>query len=130
MDQSTEDKLKTLPSFSLFQTDEKEVSDSKQDISLEPVYPELYSLSYTCLLIPRFPSHQLRGDLADYLPQWLQQICISYGWRLEFITVDPASFQWAILVPPSTHVGHFMQQIRYDISKMILSNFGHIRKEN
>jgi REP element-mobilizing transposase RayT len=130
MDQSTEEKLKTHPSFSIPRTEEKDVLDSNQGILLEPVDPEFYNLSYTCLLIPRFPSHQLKGDLADYLPQWLQQVCISFGWRLEFITVHPDYFQWAILVPPSTPPGRFMQKIRYDISEMILSNFGHIRKEN
>jgi REP element-mobilizing transposase RayT len=130
MDQITEEELKIYPPFSLFQTDEKEDLDIGQDILLEPVYPDFYNLSYTCLLIPRFPSHQLKGDLADYLPQWLQQVCISFGWRLEFITVHPDYFQWAILVPPSTPPGHFMQQIRYDTSEMILSNFGSIRKEN
>jgi REP element-mobilizing transposase RayT len=127
---STEEKIKTQPSFSFFQTDEKEVAQSNQDILLEYVDSEFYSLSYTCLLIPRFPSHQLKGDLADNLPQWHQQICLSYGWRLEFITVQPDYFQWAILVPPSTAPGRFMQQIRFNTSEMILSHFGHIRREN
>jgi REP element-mobilizing transposase RayT len=131
MDQSTEEKIQAEPPFLPFQTALlKEVSDSSQDVLLETVDQELYNLSYTCLLIPRFPSHQLKGDLADYLPQWLQQICISFGWRLEFITVNPEYFQWAILVPPSTPPGRFMQQIRNDTSSMILSSFGHIRKEN
>jgi len=131
MEQDTQEKVETKPSLSFFETEEKKgVSDSNQDILLEPVYPELYSLSYTCLLIPRFPSHLLKGDLAEYLPQWLQQICLSFGWRLEFITVQPDYLQWAILVPPSTPPGRFMQQIRQDTSEMILSNFGQIRREN
>jgi REP element-mobilizing transposase RayT len=133
MNQSTQEKIKPPSSFSSFQTEEareSEVLDSSLDVLLEPVYPESYNLSYTCLLIPRFPSHQLKGDLADLLPQWLQQVCISYGWRLEFINVDPDYLQWAILVPPSTPPGHFMQQIRYDISKMVFDTFGHIQREN
>ena len=130
MNQSTQEKIKIHPSFSVIQTDEKLAPNSHQDNLLEPVDSDLYNISYTCLLTPRFPSHQLRGDLADYLPEWLQKICISYGWRLEFITVQVDYFQWAILVPPSTPPVRFMQQIRYDTSEMILSNFGHIRKEN
>jgi REP element-mobilizing transposase RayT len=133
MDQATQEKLKEAPPFLLFQTEEVkeiEVSDSGQDVQLEPVHSESYNLSYTCLLIPRFPGHQLKGDLADLLPQWLQQVCISFGWNLEFITVHPDYFQWAILVPPSTPPGHFMQQIRYELSKMILSHFGRIKREN
>lgn len=133
MNQSTQEKTKAPPSFSLFQTkqvEENEVTGFSRDVLLEPVYPESYNLSYTCLLIPRFPSHLLEGDLADLLPQWLQQICISYGWRLEFITVHPNYLQWAVLVAPSTSPGHFMQQIRNDTSKMIFFNFGRIKREN
>ena len=133
MDQSTQEKLKEANSFSLFQTEETkgiEIPDSNQDVLLETVYPESYNLSYTCLLIPRFPSHQLKGDLADLLPQWLQQVCISYGWSLEFITVHQDYFQWAIMVTPSTSPSFFMQHIRYDTSKMILSHFGRIKREN
>jgi len=118
------------PPFS-FQTKEREETfDSDKDVLLEPVYPDAYSLSYTCLLIPRFPYHQLTGDLTDQLPQWLQQVCISYGWRLEFVTVEPDYFQWALSVLPSVSPGQFMQQIRHDISKMIFSTFGRIKKEN
>ncbi len=130
MEKYTEEKLRAPNSFSLFRTKELELPDSNRDILLEPVYPESYNLSYTCLLIPRFPSHQLRGDLADYLHQWLPQICISYSWSLEFIIVHPDYFQWAICVPPSTPRGLFMQQIRDDTSEMIFSTFGHIRMEN
>ncbi|MDO8754389.1 MAG: transposase [Anaerolineales bacterium] len=130
MEKSTQGKLEIPGSSSLFQTAEKEGKDSNHEILLEPVYPESYDLSYTCLLIPRFPSHQLRGDLADYLPQWLEQICISYGWRLKFITVSEEYLQWAIGVSPTTTPDNFMHQIRHDTSDSILSNFGRIRKEN
>jgi REP element-mobilizing transposase RayT len=54
----------------------------------------------------------------------------AFGWRLEFVTVDPDYFQWAISVLPSVSPGHFMQQIRYDISKLIFSTFGRIKREN
>ena len=123
-------KQKKEVSFSALQTQESIATSSNDEVLLEPIYLESYDLSYTCLLIPRFPAHQLKGDLADYLPQWLQQVCISYGWRLEFITVNPNYFQWAIWVAPSTPPSHFMQQIRFDLSGMIFSNFGRIKKEN
>lgn len=123
-------KQKNEASFLDLQTHQNITTSSNDDVLLEPVYPDSYDLSYTCLLIPRFPSHQLKGDLADYLPQWLQQICISYGWRLEFITVNPDYLQWALWVAPSTPPSHFMQQIRFDLSSMIFSNFGRVKKEN
>ena len=133
MNQSTQEKIKAPPSVSLVQTEEvKETKDSgfHPNVLLESVDSESYNLSYTCLLIPRFPSHQLKGDLADLIPQWLQQVCISFGWRLEFSNVHPDYLQWAIMVTPSTAPGHFMQQIRYEISRMIFLNFSRIQREN
>ena len=106
------------------------MDDSNDKVLLEPVYPESYDLSYTCLLIPRLPSHQLKDNLADSLPTWLQQICTSYNWRIEFITVNPDYFQWGLRVIPSTQTGQFMQEIRQKTSELILSTFEHIRNEN
>ena len=123
--------LKASDSLSFFQKEEERESDLlSPDVLLEPIHYDSYDLSYTCLLIPRFPSHQLKGDLAEYTQQWLQQICISFGWRLELITVLPDYFQWMLHVAPSIPPGHFMQVIRTETSKLILSNFGHIRQEN
>lgn len=126
--------VKTTQTFSFFQADEQQGEQEetllREGVLLEPVYPESYDLSYTCLLIPRFPAHQLKGDIANYLPQWLQQVCISFGWRLEFVNVDPGYFQWSISVLPATPPGRFMQQIRYDTSELILSHFGRIKQEN
>jgi len=132
MGPSDERDVKTAHPFSLLQVNEDEKSglDSSLGVLLEPIQPESYDLSYTCLLIPRFPNHRLTGDLADYLPDWLQQTCISYGWRLEFVTADADYFQWGLRVTPSVPPGHFMQTIRSQISDFILSNFGRIRREN
>jgi len=130
MDPSEDVDVKTSHTFSFVQTEGEEETLLKEGVLLEPVYPESYDLSYTCLLLPRFPSHQLKGDLANYLPQWLQQVCISFGWRLEFVNVDPGYFQWSISVLPATPPGRFMQQIRYDTSELILSHFGRIKQEN
>jgi REP element-mobilizing transposase RayT len=116
--------------FVLHPSKDGQVSDLNDEVVFEPVKSESYELSYSCLLIPRFPSHQLKGDLANYLPQWLQQICISYGWRLEFISAEYDYFQWALRVNVSVPPIQFMQAIRYETSKFILSNFGHIAKEN
>jgi REP element-mobilizing transposase RayT len=121
---------KARDTFSLFETKDEDVIDSQPEIILEPLRSESYDLSYTCLLIPRFPSDQLKGDLADYLSQWLQQICISYGWQLEFTTVNPDYFQWGLKVNASITPHHFIHTIRSETSKFILSNFGRIAKEN
>jgi REP element-mobilizing transposase RayT len=131
MHSSNQETITPQPEFSFLESDEKEILESPpQDVQLESVDPDLYNLSYTCLLIPRFPSHQLKGDLADYLPSWLQQVCISFSWRLELTTVNPDYLQWVIIVSPSTAPAQFMYHIRHETSKMVLSSFGHIRRGN
>lgn len=122
--------LKTKSAFSLLQSEEEVSMDSNDDVLLEPIYPESYDLSYTCLLIPHIPSQQLKAAIAERLPQWLQQICALYNWRIEFITVNPDYFQWGLRVIPSTQTGQFMQEIRNRTSELILSTFEHIHHEN
>jgi REP element-mobilizing transposase RayT len=116
--------------FSLPQSKGQESLSLNNKGLLERVYPESYDLTYTCLLIPHNPTHQLKAALADRLSQWLQEICASYKWQLEFITVKPDYFQWGLRVVPSTETGQFMQEIRNTTSKLILSNFEYIRNEN
>lgn len=130
MDHFDPQDLKIKPAFSLLQSKKKESMDSNDNVLLEPIYPESYDLSYTCLLIPRLPSHHLQGDMAVRLPQWLQQICASFNWRIEFVTVNPDYFQWGLRVIPSTQTGQFMQEIRNVTSQLILSTFENIRNEN
>lgn len=106
------------------------VTESDLELFLKPVHPESHDLSYTCLLIPRSPAHQLNSDLADHLPQWLKQICTSFGWNLEFVNVHPEYLQWSMSVLPATPPGRFMQTIRDETSQLILSHFGRINQEN
>jgi REP element-mobilizing transposase RayT len=99
-------------------------------VVLEPVESHPYDLSYTSLLIPRFPAHLLMGDLADCLHGWMKQICISFGWRLEFISIRPEYLQWALRVPPVTPPAYFMRIFRQQTSLQIMSEFPRIKRQN
>jgi REP element-mobilizing transposase RayT len=99
-------------------------------IVLEPVSPALYNLSYACLLIPRFDRHYLTGDLADRVANWMQDICIAYGWRLEHIAVRPEYLQWIANVPPTVSPGFIMRIVRQQISSRIFTDFPRYAKEN
>jgi REP element-mobilizing transposase RayT len=104
--------------------------DSNINVFLERINPGYYDLSYTCLLIPRLSYHHLLGDLAESLPEWLQQICALNNWPMEFITVEADYFQWGLRVDPSIHTEQFMQEIRRKTSELILSSFEDIRFES
>jgi REP element-mobilizing transposase RayT len=99
-------------------------------VILEPASPGLYHLNYACLLVPRFSSHYLAGDLASYLGEWLPQICIAFGWRLEFMAVRPEYLQWVVSVPPNTSPGYLMRIMRQHTSEKIFAEFSRMKKEN
>jgi REP element-mobilizing transposase RayT/CheY-like chemotaxis protein len=99
-------------------------------VMLEPISPGLYNLTYACLLVPRFSSHYLTGDMADRLSEWLPQICIAFGWRLEYLAVRPEYVQWVLNVPPSTSPGYLMRIIRQQTSEKIFTDFTRLKKEN
>jgi REP element-mobilizing transposase RayT len=99
-------------------------------VMMEPISPGLYNLTYACLLVPRFSSHYLTGDMADRLSEWLPQICIAFGWRLEYLAVRPEYVQWVVNVPPSTSPGYLMRIIRQQTSEKIFTEFTRLKKEN
>ena len=99
-------------------------------IILEPVLPAYYNLDYACLLVPRFPHHHMTGDLLDRLGEWVQEICIAFAWRLEYISVRPEYLQWIVNVPPSTAPGYVMRILRQHTSERIFAEFTRFKREN
>jgi len=110
--------------------EQRAMPQGARKIVLEPVSPALYNLSYACLLIPRFDRHYLTGDLADRVTNWMQDICIAYGWRLEHIAVRPEYLQWIANVPPTVSPGFIMRIVRQQVSARIFADFPRYAKEN
>jgi REP element-mobilizing transposase RayT len=105
-------------------------TENKRRIRFEESSQAMYNLNYACLLLPRFPNHQMAGDLSMRLSEWLPQICIAYGWRLESISVQADHFQWIVSVSPTTAPGYLMRIIRKKLSEKIFEDFPRIRNEN
>ena len=103
---------------------------SDEQVVLEPLDENLYYLSYVCLMIPRFSTHSLSGDLASQLPECMQQVCIAFGWQLEFISIKPDHFQWILKVPPATSPAYFMKMIRQHTSDFIFYEFPRFKRQN
>ena len=99
-------------------------------IVLEPASAGVYQLTYACLLVPRFTSHYLTGDIADKLSEWIPNICIAFGWRLEHLAVRPEYLQWVVNVPPATSPGYLMRIMRQQTSEKIFVEFPRLKKEN
>ncbi len=96
----------------------------------EPVSPARAAISFACLLIPRFASHSLTGDLASRLAEWVPAICVAYGWKLEYLSIRPDYLQWVVSVSPSTSPGTLMRLMRMQTSERIFAEFSHLKKQN
>jgi REP element-mobilizing transposase RayT len=99
-------------------------------VLVEPSSRGMYDLTYACLLLPRFGKHHLAGDLAECLSEWMPNISIAFGWRLEYISVRPDYLQWVINVPPTTSPGYLMRIIRKQTSTKIFEDFPRLKDEN
>jgi REP element-mobilizing transposase RayT/DNA-binding response OmpR family regulator len=105
-------------------------SSDLSHIVLEPSSAGVYHLTYACLLVPRFTTHYLTGDVADRLSEWLPIICVAFGWRLEYLAVRPEYLQWVANVPPATSPGYLMRVMRQQISEKIFIAFPKLKREN
>jgi REP element-mobilizing transposase RayT len=106
------------------------ITEAARKIVLEPTTPSVYNLDYACLLIPRFTQHHLTGDLSERLGGWVPQICIAFGWRLEYISVRPEYLQCIVNVPPASSPGYLMRMLRQHTSENIFDDFPRYKKEN
>ncbi len=111
-------------------TRESPTTEAARKLTAEPISAGLYHLTYACLLVPRFSTHYLTGDLSDQLGEWLPNICIAFGWRLEYLAVRPEYLQWVVNVQPNTSPGHLMRIMRQQTSEKIFGDFPRIKKEN
>ena len=105
-------------------------TEAARKLVVEPTTAGLYHLTYACLLVPRFSSHYITGDLADHLGEWLPNICIAFGWRLEYLAVRPEYLQWVVNVQPNTSPGYLMRIMRQQTSEKIFADFTRLKKEN
>jgi REP element-mobilizing transposase RayT len=111
-------------------TRESPSTEAAKKLVVEPITAGLYHLTYACLLVPRFTNHYITGDLSERLSEWLPNICIAFGWRLEYLAVRPEYLQWVANVQPSTSPGYLMRIIRQQTSEKIFSEFSRLKKEN
>jgi REP element-mobilizing transposase RayT len=115
---------------SLEVTRESPTTEAARKLVVEPTTAGLYHLTYACLLVPRFASHYITGDLAEQIGDWLPNICIAFGWRLEYLSVRPEYLQWVANVQPNTSPGYLMRIMRQQTSEKIFSEFPRMKKEN
>ncbi|MFH2040820.1 MAG: transposase [Chloroflexota bacterium] len=121
----------TLPEKENFTTTNTNTSSEiGRHVIFEPDSQVLYNLDYACLMIPRLPTHFLKGDLAERLKEWVPTLCVAFAWRLEYLSVYPEYLQWIVNVPPTSAPGYIMRIVRQHISEKIFNEFPRLKDEN
>ena len=98
--------------------------------ALESDTATLHNLTYACVLVPRLPQHHLVGDLATFLTQWVTQLSLAFGWRLEHLAIRPDYLHWIAVVPPNSSPGMMVHNIREETSQYVFSEFPRLAREN
>ncbi|GAB4581341.1 MAG: hypothetical protein Fur0022_40880 [Anaerolineales bacterium] len=124
----------TRPSFSQ-PTQKPPQPYGEEFLHVEPVLPSeptpaLYNLSFACVMIPRFPHHHLTSDLAARISEWIPQICVAFGWRVEHLAIRPEYVQFMVNVPPATSPGYLMRIITKVTSQRVFAGFPRFNDEN
>jgi len=99
-------------------------------MEIEPVSMTYSRLSYSALLLPRFPQHALVGKLSGELAGWLPQLCVAYGWRLEGLAIRPDRLQFTFQAAPSISPGNVVRILRQQTSQRIFSRFPELKDLN
>jgi hypothetical protein len=86
-------------------------------------------LYYACLLIPRFVSTPIQGEVRNILAEEMANICISNGWRLESVQIDKDSLQWVVLLPANISPARHIKIIRELTSNLVLPYFSNVNRD-
>lgn len=127
------DTVAQKPAFTVSYEEETVVSKPLEEgkpLEVEPVSPALYNLTYACILLPRFPEHHLTGPLATHLSEWVTQLCLAFGWRLEHLSLRPDYLQWIVNLPPTTSPGYLMRIIRQHTSRRLFVQLPRYEEDN
>jgi REP element-mobilizing transposase RayT len=111
--------------------DNENVFEIDELSSLNEFIPDaLYNLTYSCLLIPRFGSHQLTNEREKKISACIRNIHTSKGWRLELLKVQPEYLLWVSNFPPNITPSKHIDIIRKETSRLMFENYPTYKREN
>jgi DNA-binding response OmpR family regulator/REP element-mobilizing transposase RayT len=88
------------------------------------------NITFACVLLPRMPKQHLVGEPARLLEEWMRELCVSFDWRLEQLSIRPEHMQWMVRVHSATAPRFLMQITSRITSQRIFERFKHFRDEN
>lgn len=82
----------------------------------------------TFYLAPRQTKHFLIGGLSRQLRQWLPDICATYGWELDLLSVRPDYLKWTLRDFPETLTREMLLTVREKTSQRIFRVFPNLKQ--
>jgi CheY-like chemotaxis protein/REP element-mobilizing transposase RayT len=112
---------------------EQETPQPEKVIELEPInlvqQEPKYHLPFTAILLPRFPHHRLTGSLADQLENWLKDLCVAWGWRVDHIDLRSEFLRFTISLSPDVAPAQAVQNLAKNLSGKILDAFPNLKDD-
>jgi REP element-mobilizing transposase RayT len=112
---------------------EQEAPQPKKVVELEPInlvqQEPKYYLPFTAILLPRFPHHRLTGSLADQLENWLKDLCIAWGWRVDHVDLRSELLRFTISLSPDVAPAQAVQNLANNLSGKILNAFPNLKDD-
>jgi REP element-mobilizing transposase RayT len=97
---------------------------------LESESASFSNITFACVMLPRMPNQHLVGELAKLLESWMFELCLSFDWRLEQLSIRPGYLQWMVRVHSATAPRFLMQITSKITSQRIFERFNQLREEN
>ena len=106
---------------------DQEAAQPEEKVQLEPInlaqQEPKYYLPFTAILLPRFPHHRLTGSLANKLENWLKDLCVAWGWRVDQIDLRSEFLRFTISLSPDIAPAQAVQHLANNLSSRILDAF-------
>lgn len=98
--------------------------------NMEPGTGVMSSIFLSCTLITRMPRQHLIGELPRLLREWISDLCIAYGWRLESLSTGVEYLSWVVFVPPSVSPASLLKNVRASTSQFIYKEYPAMKAGN
>lgn len=81
------------------------------------------SLTFSLVLVPRFPEHRLTGALVQQLRAWTHRLCLAWDWRLDRLEIQPDCLALSLTLEPDVAPGLAVHQLQDDLAARVLRAF-------
>lgn len=81
------------------------------------------TLTFSLVLVPRFPEHRISGALVPRLRTWIHRLCLAWDWRADEIRIRPDHVAVSLTLEPDVAPGQVVQQLQDGLAARVLQTF-------